>query len=282
MAKIILSAFADEYSADFTEQLEGLRGFDIDFVEVRGVDGKNISVLTSPEVKEVKKKLDCYGIGVSAIGSPVGKVRLDGDLEAHLDMAKHVFETANELGAKYVRMFSFYSPEGKDILEYKERVFEELARLAALAKSHGVVLCHENEAKIYGDIPIRCREIYDAFGGEIKTVFDMGNYVLEGVKPYTEAYGLLKESIAYFHIKDALAAGAIVPPGKGEACIAEILADHVKYSESDFFVSIEPHLQLFSGLNALVGRGFDNPYKYSDAKEAFADAVTKLKELLPR
>ena len=282
MAKIILSAFADEYSADFTEQLEGLRGFDIDFVEVRGVDGKNISVLTSPEVKEVKKKLDCYGIGVSAIGSPVGKVRLDGDLEAHLDMAKHVFETANELGAKYVRMFSFYSSEGKDILEYKERVFEELARLAALAKSHGVVLCHENEAKIYGDIPIRCREIYDAFGGEIKTVFDMGNYVLEGVKPYTEAYGLLKESIAYFHIKDALAAGAIVPPGKGEACIAEILADHVKYSESDFFVSIEPHLQLFSGLNALVGRGFDNPYKYSDAKEAFADAVTKLKELLPQ
>ena len=282
MAKIILSAFADEYSADFTEQLEGMRSFGIDFVEVRGVDGKNISVLTSPEVKEVKKKLDCYGIGVSAIGSPVGKVRLDGDLEAHLDMAKHVFETANELGAKYVRMFSFYAPEGKCILEYKERVFEELARLAALAKSHGVVLCHENEAKIYGDIPIRCREIYDAFGGEIKAVFDMGNYVLEGVKPYPEAYGLLKESIAYFHIKDALAAGAIVPPGKGEACITEILADHVKYSESDFFVSIEPHLQLFSGLNALVGRGFDNPYKYSDAKEAFTDAVTKLKELLPQ
>ena len=282
MAKIILSAFADEYSADFTEQLEGMRGFGIDFVEVRGVDGKNISVLTSPEVKEVKKKLDCYGIGVSAIGSPVGKVRLDGDLEAHLDMTKRVLETANELGAKYVRMFSFYAPEGKDILEYKERVFEELARLAALAKSHGVVLCHENEAKIYGDIPIRCREIYDAFGGEIKTVFDMGNYVLEGVKPYTEAYGLLKDSIAYFHIKDALAAGAIVPPGKGEACIAEILADHVKYSESDFFVSIEPHLQLFSGLNALVGRGFDNPYKYIDAKEAFTDAVTKLKELLPQ
>ena len=282
MAKIILSAFADEYSADFTEQLEGMRSFGIDFVEVRGVDGKNISVLTSPEVKEVKKKLDCYGIGVSAIGSPVGKVRLDGDLEAHLDMAKRVLETANELGAKYVRMFSFYAPEGKDILEYKERVFEELARLAALAKSHGVVLCHENEAKIYGDIPVRCREIYDAFGGEIKTVFDMGNYVLEGVKPYTEAYGLLKDSIAYFHIKDALAAGAIVPPGKGEACIAEILADHVKYSESDFFVSIEPHLQLFSGLNALVGRGFDNPYKYSDAKEAFTDAVTKLKELLPQ
>lgn len=282
MGKIILSAFADEYSGDFTEQLEGLRGYGIDYIEVRGVDGKNVSVLTPLEIKEAKSKLDCYGIGVSAIGSPIGKVQLDGDLDAHLDMTRRVFETANELGAKYVRMFSFYAPESKNILDCKEHVFEEIAKLNTLAKSHGVVLCHENEANIYGNIPARCREIYDAFCGEIKTVFDMGNYVLEGVKPYPEAYGLLKDSIAYFHIKDALSAGAIVPPGKGEANIAEILADHVKYSESDFFVSIEPHLQLFSGLNALVGRRFDNPYKYNDAKEAFTDAVTKLKELLPR
>lgn len=281
MGKIILSAFADEYSADFTEQLLGMRTYGIDHVEIRGVDGKNVSVLTKDEVKTVKAKLDYYGMGASAIGSPVGKIQLDGDLDGHLDMAKRVFETANVLGAKYVRMFSFYAPSGEDILGYKDRVFGELSRLRDAAKSHGVVLCHENEAKIYGDVPERCREIYDAFGGDIKTVFDMGNYVLEGVKPYPMGYELLKDSIAYFHIKDALSAGAIVPPGCGEASIKEILASHVKYREDDFFVSVEPHLQLFSGLNALVGRSFDNPYKYNDAKEAFTDAVQKLKELLP-
>ena len=281
MGKIILSAFADEYSADFTEQLEGMRSFGIDYVEMRGVDGKNVSTLTKDEVKEARRKLAFYGMGVSAIGSPIGKVQLDGDLDAHLEMSKCVFETANELGAKYVRMFSFYAPEGESILAYKDKAFSELGKLADLAKSHGVVLCHENEAKIYGDVPARCREIYDFFGGEIKTVFDMGNYVLEGVKPYTEGYGLLRDTIAYFHIKDALSACAIVPPGCGEADIKEILASHQKYSDKDFFVSIEPHLQLFSGLNALVGRKFDNPYKYHDAKEAFTDAVNKLKELLP-
>ena len=131
-------------------------------------------------------------------------------------------------------------------------------------------------------MPERCLEIHNAFGGEIKTVFDMGNYVLEGVKPYPEAYGMLRDTIAYFHIKDALYEGAIVPPGKGEASIKEILADHVGYAKDDFFVSVEPHLQLFSGINALVGRKFDNPYKYNDQKEAFADAVNKLKEILPR
>ena len=281
MGKIILSAFADEYSSDFSEQLAGMRDYGIGYIEVRGVDGKNVSVLTPTEVGEIKRKLDASGIGVSAIGSPIGKIQLDGDLGGHLDMAKRVFETANTLGAKYVRMFSFYAPEGEDILSHKGRVFEELGRLADAARSHGVVLCHENEAKIYGDVPERCREIYDAFSGDIMTVFDMGNYVLEGVDPYPSAYELLKDSIAYFHIKDSLSAGAIVPPGCGEAKIKEILASHAKYSNSDFFISVEPHLQLFSGLNALVGRSFDNPYKYNDAKEAFADAVRKLKELLP-
>lgn len=281
MGKIILSGFFDEYSPDFNEQLLGMRNFGINYVEMRGVDGKNVSVLTKDEVSEAKKKLDCYGMSVSAIGSPIGKIELDGDLGAHLDMSKRVFETANKLGAKYVRMFSFYAPTGCDITDCKDKVFEELNKLNNLARSHGVVLCHENEAKIYGDVPERCREIYDAFGGEIKTVFDMGNYVLEGVHPYPAAYDLLKDGIAYFHIKDALAAGAIVPPGCGEANIAEILAAHVKYSDNDFFVSIEPHLQLFSGLNALVGRRFDNPYKYNDAKEAFTDAVNKLKEIMP-
>lgn len=282
MAKIILSAFADEYSESFTEQLRGMRDYGIDYIEVRGVDGKNVSTLSPLEIVEAKNKLDYFGIGVSAIGSPIGKVRLDGDLDAHLDMSKRVFETACELGTQYVRMFSFYPPEGKSILDYKECVFEELDKLRALAKSHGVVLCHENEAKIYGDVPSRCREIYDAFGGEIKAVFDMGNYVLEGVTPYPNGYELLRDGIAYFHIKDALSAGAIVPPGCGEANIKEILSEHVKYAEDDFFVSIEPHLQLFSGLNALVGRSFDNPYKYNDQREAFTDAVNKLKELLPR
>ena len=123
MGKIILSGFADEYSSNFTEQLEGMRSFDIGYVEVRGVDGKNVSVLTKDEVKEVKRKLDFYGMGVSAIGSPIGKVKLDGDINGHFEMARRVFETAGELDAKHIRMFSFYAPEGKNILDYKESVY---------------------------------------------------------------------------------------------------------------------------------------------------------------
>ena len=62
MGKIILSAFADEYSSDFTEQLVGMRSFGIDYIEMRGVDGKNVSLFTPNEVKEAKEKLAFYGI----------------------------------------------------------------------------------------------------------------------------------------------------------------------------------------------------------------------------
>ncbi|MBR4034561.1 MAG: sugar phosphate isomerase/epimerase [Clostridia bacterium] len=279
MASIILSAFADEYADSFEEQLQGLCKLGISHIEIRHVDKKNISKLTKDEVLEAKRLLDKYGIKVSAIGSPLGKIKLDGDLDGHFETAKRVFEYANIIGAKYVRMFSFYAPAGKSIVDMKDEVFSALERMLALAKEYGVILCHENEAKIYGDIPARCRELLDAFP-DLMCVFDMGNYVLEGVDPYPEAYRLQKDRIVYFHIKDALSAGAIVPPGCGEAKIAEILAEHKKDANSDFFVSLEPHLELFSGLNSLVGRSFENPYKYPDAKTAFEDAAEKLKELI--
>ena len=279
MGNLILSAFSDEYAESFDEQLAAMCRLGIRHIELRHLDGKNISVLSKAEVLEAKQKLDSVGISVSAIGSPLGKIALDGDLDAHMNLAESVFETANIMGTKFVRVFSFYAPEGKDIAAMRDEVFCALERMVACANKYGVVLCHENEARIYGDTPKRCREIMDHFGGEMKCVFDMGNFVLEGVSPYPEAYTHLKDYIAYFHIKDALFEGAIVPPGKGEAKIGEILAAHAADAKEPFFVSLEPHLQTFSGLNALVGRSFENPYQYEDAASAFTDAVEKLREV---
>ena len=280
MAKLTLSAFSDEYADNLKEQCEALKSFGILYMELRGVNGKNVSMLTPAEVKETKSVLDDYGIKISAIGSPLGKIKLADDMQAHLETAKRIFETANKLETKRIRAFSFYLPDGKKREDCREQVFDRLEKLVILSEEFGVTLCHENEALIYGESPENCLEILEHFGGRLKAVLDMGNFVLEGVDPYPAAYDLLKKDIAYFHIKDALSAGAIVPPGKGEAKIGQILAAHKQYAKEDFFVSLEPHLQLFSGLNALVGRSFENPYQYEDAKSAFTDAVIKLKELI--
>lgn len=278
--KFLISAFADEYSENFAEQCKAMNDFGINYIEIRGVNGKNVSVLTSGEVAEAKKVLNDHNLKVSSIGSPIGKIRLDGDLSAHRDMAKRIFETANEFGAKNIRIFSYYLPDGKTRDECKTQVFDELYALLNIAGEYGVTLCHENEALIYGESPEKCKEIADFFGGRIKCVFDMGNFVLDGYNP-KKAYALLKNHIEYFHIKDAFYTGAIVPAGKGEAQIKEILGEYAADEKTQkTFITLEPHLQTFSGLNALVGKAFDNPYKYENAQAAFSDAVKKLKDLL--
>ncbi len=280
MSRIIMSAFSDEYATPFEEQLAAMQRYGIEYIELRHANGTNVSALSDEEQNEIERLLAKYGIRVSSIGSPLGKIRLDEDHEAHLETAKRVFAFAKRLGAKYIRVFSYYAPEGEKITDHKEEVLTRLSAMLSLAREYGVTLCHENEANIYGDTPIRCRELLDYFGGELKCVFDMGNFVLEQVKPYPDGYELLREYIAYFHIKDALAEGAIVPPGCGDAKIKEILAAHKQYAKEDFFTVLEPHLQTFSGLNALVGRSFENPYKYEDAQVAFDDAVIKYRGLI--
>ena len=80
MSHIIFSAFSDEYATSFDEQLTGMNALDIEHIELRFVDGRSVADLSPEEGKELKKRLDGKGITVSAIGSPLGKIRLNGDL----------------------------------------------------------------------------------------------------------------------------------------------------------------------------------------------------------
>ncbi len=276
MKNYILSAFADEYDADFETQLAALRQFGIENIELRFVDGVNVADLTETQICRVRELLTQYGITVSAIGSPLGKISLDGDLDAHFEKAEWVFRTANALGVQNIRCFSFYPPAGMRIADCREDVLTQMGRLLDLAEPYSVTLCHENEAGIYGESPENCLDLLQHFGGRLKCVFDMGNFVLDGYDPMA-ALPLLQPYIQYFHIKDALYAGAIVPAGKGEACIRDILQN---YPASQTVVTLEPHLQTFSGLNALVGKTFENPYQYLDQRAAFTDAVGCIRAIL--
>ena len=279
MRNLTLSAFADEYSDVLIEQLCALNKFGIEYLELRHADGKNVSEMTKDDVNEVKKKLQDFGVKVSSIGSPLGKISIDGDIATHMETAKRICETAQTLGAKNIRMFIFYLPDGANVADYKGKVFDALESMVKISEEYGVTLCHENEAKIYGESPKNCLEIMEHFNGSLKCVLDMGNFVLDGFNPM-DAYKLLYDYIEYFHIKDALYAGAIVPAGKGEAQIKEILTDYSQKTTRETFITLEPHLQTFAGLNALVGKSFENPYKYENQQTAFIDAVNKLKEIV--
>lgn len=281
MEKWILSAFADEYCPDLQGQVEAMAGFGISHIELRFLDGKNISTLTAGEAREAAAVLKAGGIRVSALGSPLGKFHLEKDFADHLERARRVYENANILETDRIRMFSFYLRPGQTRQEAKQEVLDKLGTLLDLADTFGVKLCHENEAKLYGESPEQCMELMEAFGGRLRTVFDMGNYTLGGYEPWPHGYELLKDYIEYFHIKDALAAGAIVPAGFGEAKIREILHAHSEHTGKPVLLSMEPHLQTFDGLNKLVDAvTFENPYQFPTQQDAFAEAVRCTKALL--
>jgi sugar phosphate isomerase/epimerase len=88
----ILSGFLDEYSTDFTEQLEGAKRLEIHNIELRFVDGVNVANLSEEKVNEIKVILKKENVRVSAIGSPIGKISLDDDFDEHLDTAEKIFK----------------------------------------------------------------------------------------------------------------------------------------------------------------------------------------------
>lgn len=280
MSDWIISAFADEHSPDLSGQIAALQELELSRIELRFLDGKNVADLTAPEAGAAKKKLDAAGIRVSALGSPLGKINLADDFQAHLEKARAVFETAGILETDKIRIFSFYLHAGKTREQCRGEVIDKLGKLLDLADSFGVILCHENEGEIYGESPEQCFDLLSTFEGRLGCVFDMGNFVFKGYKPWPDGYELLKKYITYFHVKDALSAGAIVPAGCGEACIGQILHAYRNEFSKDVLLSVEPHLQTFDGLNKLVGVAFENPYQFPSAQAAFTEGVRCTKALL--
>ncbi len=276
MNNFILTGFSDEFDKDIQQQFPMLQQNSVHYFEPRFIhQGVNISDLTAAEAKALKAEAEKYGVKASAIGSPLGKIKLNDDMDAHMEKAKRTFETANILGAPFVRMFSFYALEGKNFEGLRDAVMENLAKMVDIADQFGITLCHENEHDVYGEGPEECLDVLKTFDGKIKAVFDMGNFVLCGHDPI-KAYELLKDYVAYFHIKDATFAGAIVPPGCGEAKIKEILSMH----KEPVFVSLEPHLMTFDGLKHLTNKTYDNPYVYENKQVAYLDALKRFKEIL--
>ena len=270
--EIRLSAFADEASADLARQIEVLNKERIPLIELRGVNGKNVSLLTDEEALRCRDMLEEGGIGVWSVGSPLGKIGIHDDFSAHLQTAERVFRLANIFRTPRVRVFSFYTnaPE-RDEAE----VFARVGAMVALAKEYGVTLYHENEKEIYGDLPARNARLLQNVAG-LGCVFDPANYVQCGAD-IGEALELLEDKIGYYHVKDALyAGGEVVPAGKGEGQVSRMIGGIRK----DTVLSLEPHLTVFDGYAQIDRTQLRGKYTYPSAEEAFSAAAAALRGVL--
>lgn len=249
MANYKFSGFADEIDKSVDVQFEVLNKLNINYFEPRGIDGKNISTLTDEEVSTLKAKMDKAGIKVSSIGSPIGKMKIEDSFEEHFALFQRVCEIAKALDTKYIRMFSFYHEGGDNwTTDEREEVLKRLRQMIEYATSQDIILLHENEKGIYGDTADRCADLMkELYCENFKYVFDPANFV-QCAQDTKYAYEILKDYIAYMHIKDALFEnGRVVPAGLGDGNVEYILKQVIESGYEGFF-SLEPHLGSFEGL----------------------------------
>ena len=264
-----LSGFSDEIAEDLDEQCRVTAGLGLKYLEVRSAWGTNILDLDADQLDRLQQTLARHSLQVSSIGSPIGKIFIDEDFPPHLDRMRHAAEVAQFFDAPYVRIFSFFLRPGADPAAHRDEVIDRMRALTRVAESADLILLHENEKEIYGDLPARCRDIVRSVGSpHLRLAWDPANFVQVGVRPYTDGYAMLREHLEYVQIKDALAAdGTVVPAGEGDGEVARTL-QALHHDGFDGFFSLEPHLH-----QGTATGGFSGPELFRQAWQDFTDLL---------
>lgn len=268
--KICISGFADEISMQFSDQLRVVNELGMRYVCIRTVDGESIAEYTPQKAEEkLKPALLEAGIGVSSLGSPIGKVNIDDEaaFQKQLEQLESLCGVCRVLNCRYIRVFSFFMPKNESPEKQRAAVLKKMRQLTEIAQRHGVVLLHENEKEIFGDTAARCRELLDEIGSPcFMAAYDAANFVQCGENAL-EAYELLKDKIAYIHIKDAVSESSEnVLCGTGEGQIPEVLRRAVADGYRGF-LTLEPHLVLFDALQSLETGDVTKLFKSQKAKD---------------
>lgn len=266
MTSWALSGFGDEIDPDPAIQLAVLQALGAKHIEVRSGWDVNVVDLSAEQLDRFAALIARRGMAVSAIASPVGKADVYGDSEAELDRLRRAIAAAHRLGSRYVRLFSFYRPDGVPAEAVRDTVLARMAGFAREAERADVVLLHENEKEIYGDVPDRVLDIVESVGSaHLRVAWDTANYVQVGVRPHTDGYAKLRPYLEYLQVKDARAGtGEVVVAGAGDG---ELRATLTALRDDGYagFASLEPHLAIQERLG-----GYSGPAEFGRAARAFA------------
>ncbi len=220
--RVILSAFSDEAanSKSVVEQFAvlaalGLEYYSPRFLNVTG-EVKNIMKLDKNELKTVKTMQGDYGLRVTSIGSPIGKVKLfdfdDGSHNRFVPFAKYLKEDvvvaidrAKALDAPMIRGFSFYHPRGTDPTPHLVQAAEQLTAIVDKCAQAGLVYALEVEANLIGQNGRLMFELARRVNrSNLICIFDGGNISSQNLDPVRcfAEYVAMRKHLGYLHIKD--------------------------------------------------------------------------------
>jgi len=220
--RVILSAFADEAasSKSIAEQFAVLAALGLEYYSPRflNVSGevKNIMKLDKGELKTLKSMQDDYGLRVTSIGSPIGKVKLidsdDGSHNRFVPFGKYLKEDvavaidrAEALDAPMIRGFSFYHPRGTDPAPHVAQAADQLTAIVDKCAQAGLVFALEVEANLVGQNGRLMAELARRVNRpNLVCIFDGGNISSQNLDPVRcfAEYVAMRKYLGYLHIKD--------------------------------------------------------------------------------
>ncbi len=290
LPQVILSGFADE-AADLADKSAlqqftafaalGLQYYSIRFIDV-GSGTKNVMKLSDEEIATVKQMQAQYGLQVSSIGSPIGKVKLldvdDGTSNRYVpfeqylaDEVERVCQVAHAFQTKLIRGFSFYHPRGTKAEDHMAQAVDQIGRIAEVCAREGLIYGLEVEANLVGHngylLAEICRQINHP---ALVLIFDAANLVVQGysTEEVFEQYVTMKPALGWLHIKDYRAVKTVekggpvdedslsqfVPADQGDGGHEKILRDFAEYIPTiesrlqpqgvpGVFLDLEPHVK---------------------------------------
>jgi sugar phosphate isomerase/epimerase len=220
--KVLLTGFADEAANHKTAEQQfaafaalGLQYYSIRFIDC-GNGVKNVMKLTVSEIQKIRHLQDEYGLNVSSLGSPIGKVKLldveDGTKNEYVPFDKYLArdvaracELAHAFETKLIRGFSFYHPRNTDPREQLPQVVEQLGQIAECCHRSDLTFGLEIEANLVGQTGEILAEIHRQVNHPaLVLIFDAGNVITQGFTPAEvfEQYLAMKPGLGWMHIKD--------------------------------------------------------------------------------
>ncbi len=220
--RVILSGFADEAANQKTAVQQfaafsaiGLQYYSIRFIDVGG-GIKNVMKLTKSEIGKVRHLQDEYGLNVSSIGSPIGKVKLldvkDGTKNRYIPFKKYLngdvkkaCDLAHAFEAKLIRGFSFYHPKGTDPQDHLAQAVDQLGQIAEVCHRSDLTFGLEIEANLVGADGYTLAKIHRQVNHPaMALIFDAANVIVQGYSPAElfDQYRAMRAGLGWLHIKD--------------------------------------------------------------------------------
>jgi predicted dehydrogenase len=260
VSKLLLSMNLDEVADNFSDALEFVVENNVEFVELRTINGKNLALMSLEETEFVANAIRTNGKTVSAIASPLFKWYTNKNVDVSYDsfgfdpnlnfqakkhIIKHVIKQAQIFEAKRVRIFSGLRESANDNIISKEDLVL-LVYALKLAQEARIFLLLENEpACKIATFKDYLQTLFDFKDRGLMAWVDIANFYEIGEAVSQDMMQQLSKFTEYIHIKDpvGIQQHKYVPVGEGYINYKKNVPNLLDALYKETFYSIETHVK---------------------------------------